>query len=79
LAAFLQRSISQYNDLLAIDDERDLTIRQAMIAQGSISQPLPLKRLYLSLAHTRPLIDHAGSPTGGPAAACTRGATAKFG
>jgi hypothetical protein len=30
-----------------------------MVARRYISQPLPLKRLYLSLAHTRAIVDEA--------------------
>jgi glutamate-1-semialdehyde 2,1-aminomutase len=46
-----------YEDLLRNDDVFDLRFRQAMVAQRYISQPLPLKRLYLSLSHDRAIVD----------------------
>lgn len=46
-----------YEDLLQNDGGLDLRFRQALIEQRYISQPLPLKRLYLSLSHDRAIVD----------------------
>ncbi len=59
LPYFFKGDYRCYEDLLANDDRLDLAFRQAMVARRYISQPLPLKRLYLSLSHTRALVDEA--------------------
>ncbi|MDF2811351.1 MAG: hypothetical protein K0S56_2382 [Microvirga sp.] len=59
LPYFFKGGYRCYEDLLANDDRLDLAFRQAMVARRYISQPLPLKRLYLSLAHTRAIVDEA--------------------
>jgi glutamate-1-semialdehyde 2,1-aminomutase len=59
LPYFFTGAYSQYRDLLRNDDAADLAFRNAMIDHGLIGQPLPLKRLYLSLSHTDAIIDEA--------------------
>jgi glutamate-1-semialdehyde 2,1-aminomutase len=59
LPYFFAGPYSRYDDLLANDDALDLAFRQGMIARGLIGQPLPLKRLYLSLGHTEAVLDEA--------------------
>jgi glutamate-1-semialdehyde 2,1-aminomutase len=46
-----------YADLLRNDMALDQAFRDEMVARRYISQPVPLKRLYLSLSHTRPIVD----------------------
>lgn len=57
LPYFFTGSYRCYEDLLRNDDGLDLRFRQAMIAARYISQPLPLKRLYLSLSHDKAIVD----------------------
>ncbi|MBL8581021.1 MAG: aspartate aminotransferase family protein [Rhizobiaceae bacterium] len=57
LLYFFAGPYSRYDDLLANDDATDLAFRRSMIEHRLISQPLPLKRMYLSLAHTPEIID----------------------
>lgn len=57
LLYFFRGAYARYEDLLANDDARDLAFRRGLVARGMIGQPLPLKRLYLSLAHDEALID----------------------
>ncbi len=82
LPYFFTGEYSRYDDLLRNDDALDLRFRQAMIERRFIGQPLPLKRLYLSLAHTLEVLDEAldriedilkGIVAGRAAAAAQRG------
>lgn len=57
LLYFFSGPYRQYRDLLANDDELDLALRQRLIEQRQIFQPLQLKRLYLSASHTREIVD----------------------
>ncbi len=49
----------RYEDLLANDNALDLAFRRAMIDHRLIGQPLPLKRLYLSLSHDEAILDQS--------------------
>lgn len=57
LLYFFEGPYKNYVDLLKNDDALDLNFRQRLIAHRCISQPLPRKRLYLSLCHTREIVD----------------------
>jgi glutamate-1-semialdehyde 2,1-aminomutase len=57
LLYFFDGPYSQYRDLLRNDDAADLAFRQALIENRIIGQPLPLKRLFLSLSHDWPILD----------------------
>lgn len=57
LIYFFEGEYRRYDDLLRNDDGTDLAFRSAMVENGFVFQPLPLKRLYLSLAHSTRLID----------------------
>jgi glutamate-1-semialdehyde 2,1-aminomutase len=57
LLYFFSGPYTRYDHLLGNDDAFDLAFRQALIRSRMISQPLPLKRMYLSLAHTPEIID----------------------
>lgn len=59
LLYFFEGPYSQYKDLLRNDDKFDLLFRQRLIELRHIFQPLPLKRLYLSTAHTRGILDES--------------------
>ncbi|MER8829552.1 aspartate aminotransferase family protein [Mesorhizobium sp. M0938] len=59
LLYFFSGAYSRYDDLLRNDDALDLAFRQKMIEHRLIGQPLPLKRLYLSLAHTPEILDES--------------------
>lgn len=57
LLYFFEGPYSQYRDLLRNDDAADLAFRQALIEHRIIGQPLPLKRMFLSLSHDLQLLD----------------------
>jgi glutamate-1-semialdehyde 2,1-aminomutase len=57
LLYFFSGDYRDYQDLLRNDDRLDLEFRQQLIANRCISQPLPLKRLYLSTSHNRRIVD----------------------
>ncbi|MFI0846999.1 aspartate aminotransferase family protein [Mesorhizobium sp. IMUNJ 23232] len=57
LLYFFSGSYRSYDDLLRNDDALDLAFRRKLVERRCIGQPLPLKRLYLSLAHTPEILD----------------------
>lgn len=57
LIYFFEGAFERYDDLLRNDTARDLAFRQGLIADRLIFQPLPMKRMYLSCAHDRPILD----------------------
>ncbi|WP_460105510.1 aspartate aminotransferase family protein [Pseudomonas sp. S3_H06] len=57
LLYFFEGPYSQYTDLLRNNDELDMAFRRGLIERRQIFQPLQLKRLYLSTAHTREILD----------------------
>ncbi|MGY2199289.1 aspartate aminotransferase family protein [Pseudomonas gingeri] len=59
LLYFFEGPYSQYTDLLRNDDRRDMAFRRHLIERHHIFQPLQLKRLYLSTAHTREILDES--------------------
>lgn len=59
LLYFFDGPYSQYTDLLRNDDQRDMAFRRRLIERQHIFQPLQLKRLYLSTAHTREILDES--------------------
>ncbi|BBP77273.1 glutamate-1-semialdehyde 2,1-aminomutase [Pseudomonas sp. Ost2] len=59
LLYFFEGPYSQYTDLLRNDDRRDMAFRRRLIERHHIFQPLQLKRLYLSTAHTREILDES--------------------
>ena len=59
LVYFFKGRYSRYEDLLRNDDVLDTEFRRQMVAHRYIFQPLAMKRLYLNLAHDRPIIDRA--------------------
>ncbi|MEF9672626.1 hypothetical protein QNM99_11465 [Pseudomonas sp. PCH446] len=59
LLYFFEGPYSQYTDLLRNDDQRDMVFRRCLIERQHIFQPLQLKRLYLSTAHTREILDES--------------------
>lgn len=59
LLYFFEGPYRQYTDLLRNDDARDMAFRRRLIEQRHIFQPMQLKRLYLSTAHTREILDES--------------------
>jgi glutamate-1-semialdehyde 2,1-aminomutase len=59
LIYFFDGPYSRYEDLLRNDDALDNEFRHRMLAHRYIFQPLALKRLYISAAHDRALLDRA--------------------
>lgn len=57
LIYFLDGEFNSYSDLLRNDNELDTKFRHAMIDRNYVFQPVPMKRMYMSLAHTRDIID----------------------
>ena len=57
LLYFFSGQYTRYDDLLRNDDALDLAFRRKLVERHCIGQPLPLKRLYLSLAHTPEILD----------------------
>jgi glutamate-1-semialdehyde 2,1-aminomutase len=57
LLYFFEGPYRQYTDLLRNDDAFDVAFRQGLIEKRHIFQPMQLKRLYLSTAHTREILD----------------------
>jgi glutamate-1-semialdehyde 2,1-aminomutase len=57
LLYFFEGPYSQYTDLLRNNDELDMAFRRGLIERRQIFQPLQLKRLYLSTAHNREILD----------------------
>jgi glutamate-1-semialdehyde 2,1-aminomutase len=59
LVYFFEGPYARYEDLLANDDALDHEFRRRMLAQRYIFQPLAMKRLYISAAHDRAIVDRA--------------------
>ena len=59
LLYFFDGPYSRYEHLLRNDDALDSEFRHQLVAHRYIFQPLPMKRLYLSAAHDRPIVDRA--------------------
>lgn len=59
LLYFFEGPYCQYTDLLRNDDALDMAFRQRLIEKRHIFQPMQLKRLYLSTAHTREILDES--------------------
>lgn len=57
LLYFFEGPYSQYTDLLRNNDKLDVAFRQRLIESRQIFQPMQLKRLYLSTAHTQEVLD----------------------
>lgn len=57
LLYFFAGPYSRYDDLLRNDDDLDQRFRHALLAKRHIFQPVPLKRLYLSASHEKPILD----------------------
>lgn len=57
LTYFLEPPIESYADLLRNDTNQCLAYRRKLIARGIYQLPVPLKRNYLSLAHTEADLD----------------------
>jgi glutamate-1-semialdehyde 2,1-aminomutase len=57
LLYFFTGSYSSYEDLLRNHDELDQRFRHALVEKRCIFQPVPLKRLYLSAMHEKPILD----------------------
>ncbi|MEO4042206.1 aspartate aminotransferase family protein [Hoeflea sp. CAU 1731] len=57
LPYFFEGPYSQYEELFRNDDELDLAFRHRLVERRCIGQPVPLKRYYLSLAHTEDILD----------------------
>lgn len=59
LPYFFTGAYSRYDDLLRNNDALDLAFRRRLVERRLIGQPLPLKRYYLSLAHTPDILDES--------------------
>ena len=59
LLYFFAGPYSRYEDLLRNDDALDTEFRRQLVAQRYIFQPLAMKRMYISAAHDKPLLDRA--------------------
>jgi glutamate-1-semialdehyde 2,1-aminomutase len=57
LIYFFEGEFKEYRDLLKNDDTTDMQFRRALLSHRHVFQPLPLKRLYLSLSHDRMVVD----------------------
>jgi len=59
LPYFFAGPYARYEDLLRNDDALDNEFRRQLVSQRYIFQPLAMKRLYLSAAHDRAIVDRA--------------------
>jgi glutamate-1-semialdehyde 2,1-aminomutase len=59
LLYFFDGPYARYEDLLRNDDELDNAFRRELIAHRYIFQPLAMKRMYVSAAHDKAILDRA--------------------
>jgi glutamate-1-semialdehyde 2,1-aminomutase len=59
LLYFFAGPYSRYEDLLRNDDALDTEFRRELVARRYIFQPLAMKRMYLSAAHDKAILDRA--------------------
>jgi glutamate-1-semialdehyde 2,1-aminomutase len=59
LLYFFAGPYARYEDLLRNDDALDGAFRRELVANRYIFQPLPMKRMYLSAAHDKAILDRA--------------------
>jgi glutamate-1-semialdehyde 2,1-aminomutase len=59
LLYFFEGPYARYEDLLRNDDALDTAFRRELVANRYIFQPLPMKRMYVSAAHDKAILDRA--------------------